>query len=59
MIVHAIVRWETPVTIDIPIGATTTEAKDLVMHEAVSIIFIQLPKVVRCIEREDIVDENQ
>ena len=57
MIICATIRWDVPVTIDIPILATTTEARDELIKESVKEIFNIHPVVAKCIERPDVIDE--
>ena len=55
MIVHALVQWNVPITVDIPIGATSEEARETILICAVEDVRSKEPKIVKCTERMDVV----
>ena len=58
MITRAIVRFDVPITIDIPSEATTIEAQDEILRYAMEDVPKTTPKIIKCVERPDIVDKE-
>ena len=54
MIIHALIRFDVPITIYIENDTSTKDVKDVLVTAAVQDVLSREPKIVQCIERPDV-----
>ena len=57
MIIHALIQFNVPITIDIDKSLSKEEVRDLLLTESIKDVLSKEPRIVKCNERPDIVNK--